>query len=186
MAVVAKPFEVGDLVRWTSRGGGVWRHHVGVIVAVVPAGAMPYEHMPPGRWTLHCRDNAPRREASFLIALKSERGRGAGQLYRPRVHHLRRFTEGEPAVVEVRRRSAKGYRPGYDYAVVLHPTHAQRSRGERLANGATFRARRESRDLVVYRPRWSRRDRIIAAVAAPIILGLLALLVIGMQGVVPA
>lgn len=183
MAVVAKPFAVGDLVRWTSAGGGVWRHHVGVIVAVVPAGAMPFEHLPPGRWSLHCRDNAPRREASFLVALKSERGRGAGQLYRPRVHHLLHFTEGSDPVLEVRRRRARNVRPGLPVPVGRPRVEGG---GRRLANGATFRPRVESRALVPYRPRWSRRDRIIAAVAAPVIVGLLALIVAGMQGVVPA
>ena len=182
MAVVAKPFAVGDLVCWTFAGGGGWRHHVGVIVAVVPAGAMPFEHLPPGRWSLHCRDNAPRREASFLIALKSERGRGAGQLYRPRVHHLLHFTEGSDPVLEVRRRRARGVRSGLP--VLVGPPRVS-SPGRRLANGATFRPREESRALVVWRPRWSRRDRVIAAVSAPVFLVLLALIVVGMQQAMP-
>lgn len=182
MAIVAKPFAVGDLVRWTSAGGGVWRHHVGVIVAVVPAGAMPYDHLPAGRWSLHCRDNAPRREVSFLVALKSEGGRGAGQLYRPRVHHLRHFSHGTDPVLEVRRRRRRSERTGLP-VVVSAPTVVS---GHRLANGATFRARRESRELVVYRPRMTRRDRIIAAVFAPVVIALLGLIVVGMQGVVPA
>lgn len=183
MAIVAKPFAVGDLVRWTSAGGGVWRHHVGVIVAVVPAGAMPYDHLPAGRWSLHCRDNAPRREVSFLVALKSEGGRGAGQLYRPRVHHLRHFSEGSDPVLEVRRRRRRGERSGLP--VPVGPM-VSTSSGKRLANGATFRPRRESRELVLYRPRWSRRDKVIAAVFTPVAVLLLGLIVVGMQGVVPA
>lgn len=182
MAVVAKPFSVGDLVRWTSAAGGVWRHHVGVIVAVVPAGAKPYDHLPAGRWSLHFSGRVTRREASFLVALKSDRGRGAGQLYRPRVRHLLHFTEGSDPVLELRRRRARSVRSGLPVPARLPRVQ---DGGRRLANSATFSPRVESRALVLYRPRWSRRDRIIAAVAAPVFLALLALLVVGMQQVTP-
>lgn len=192
MAIVAKPFAVGDLVRWASSSLGVWRHHVGVIVAVVPAGELPHEHVPAGRWSWHCRDNAPRGETSYLIALK-DGGHGVGKLYRPRVRHLRHFSAGGP-VLEVRRRSAKGYRPGYDYAVTVHPyqfPHVSRApAGEHLANGATFRPRVESRALVLYKPRRSRsrsRWRRAALAAAWVAnAALFAVLVVGLFTLFPA
>lgn len=174
MAIVAKPLEVGELVRWTSAGGGVWRHHVGVIVGVVPAGALPRDHLPAGRWALHFRDNAARREASFLVALKDGSSRGAaGQLHRPRVYQLRRFEEGSDPVIEIRRRRAPRARPGLPVPVAA-PSPA------RLASGATLRPRADCRALVVYRRHWSMRERITAAIAAPVFVALLALLVVGL------
>lgn len=175
MTAAAGSFTVGDLVRWTSSAGGVWRHHVGVIVAEVPPGAMPYDHLPPGRWALRCRDNAARPDASYLVALKRAGGRGGGQLYRPRVRNLRHYAHGAAVVIEGKR-DRRG-RSGQ--LVPVHPARRQAPQ-RRLANGATFRARQEGRALVIWRPRWSPRDVRIAAMASPVLLALLHLLVTGM------
>lgn len=163
-------FAVGDLVRWTSQARGVRRSRVGVVAAVVPPDAMPFEHMPAGRWRTMFRDNATRPRVSYLVALKNG-GRGAGVLHHPHVGTLSLWSE-----------TAARSRFDSPARAVLEATTA-----ELVERGVMLRPDLPpGRALVVYRPRWSRRDRIIAVVAAPIILGLLALIVVGMQGVVPA
>lgn len=88
--MTAPSFSVGDLVRWSSASRGHWRHHSGVVVAVVPAGEPPYMHRPKGaRWTWCCDDRSIRRRESYLIALRDGSTGTAGRLYRPRVRHLR-------------------------------------------------------------------------------------------------
>lgn len=179
-------FAVGDLVCWASCTGGVWRHHVGVVVAVVPARGNPYQHMPAGSWSTHFRDSATRAAPSYLVALKGA-GR-VGQLHRPRVHHLRHYGDEADPILEVRRRSRKGNRPGLDRAAAMPVPVVRVTLGpvvHRLANGATWHRRPESRDLVVYRRRLSRRDLCIAAAAAPVFATLFWLLVTGLQQLVP-
>lgn len=69
---------VGDQVEWLSRVGLFTETKRGWIVAVVPANASPFEHVPPG-FALAGTAGMPKPETSYLIAVGSsekERARG--------------------------------------------------------------------------------------------------------------
>lgn len=155
MAVVARQFAVGDLVRWTSASGGVWRHHVGVVVAVVPAGERPRQ--PSGAWArLFAEGAATRPHVSFLVALKRG-GHGAGLLYWPRVRHLRPYA-GDTALD------------------VLPSRRVRRARAE-AATGRELVVWRPRA-----RPRWYRPALVAARAACVVLFGLL---VLGLHQVFP-
>lgn len=159
MAVVAKPFAVGDLVRWTSQARGVQRHRVGVVAAVVPAGGKPYAHLPAGRWRVMFRDNVTRPRLSYLVAIKGE-GRGLGMLYHPHTGTVSAWNEsGKPSdsmrrVRETIRRTAA--------VLEVSGVHVDLP---------------ADRALVAYAPRLSTRDRKILAVGGAVIAVLLGVMI---------
>lgn len=173
MAVVAKPFEVGDLVRWTSQARGIQRNRMGVVAAVVPADTPPYLHLPPGRWRVMFRDNVTRPRKSYLVAIKGE-GRGLGMLHHPHTGTLMHWKEAG--------RPSDGMRAARQ---VFDRTAAVLEQQGVHVDVPVHRA------LVPYRlcaPWWrtlTRRDRIIAACAAPVVVALLAAMVVGFRGVAP-
>ena len=80
-------FNRGDLVRWTSQGRGTVRHHVGVVVLVVPGGVQIdtlLERMAL-RYSLRSmhRAHGCRPEKSYLVALTNARGAGKARLHWP-------------------------------------------------------------------------------------------------------
>ena len=93
---MARAFQVGDLVRWTSSSSrAVLR--VGVIVAVVPPAVAPALMLPAGRWSLRFDAHAVRQSESYLVALKQPGG-ATGILHRPWVSRMRHFSDGPDAV----------------------------------------------------------------------------------------
>lgn len=180
MAVVVRALAVGDRVRWASATRGVWRHHEGVIVAVVPAGGHAMDSVPDGRWVLRFRPHpAPRPQVSYLVAAIGVGSRAAsGLLYHPRSRHVIRAGDAGPLIDTHRRRGARaGSLPVViDRIAKAAPNLA----GRTLRNGATFIEARACRDLVPYRRAWAWREVRWLVVASPVLLALLALLVIGM------
>jgi hypothetical protein len=168
MAVVAKPFAVGDLVRWTSQAHGVQRQRVGVVAAVVPAGQKPYQHLPPGQWRVMFRDNVTRPRASYLVAIKGE-GRGRGMLHHPHTGTMAPWQERGLVTDGIRRTREEIRRT----AAVLEQVGVH-------VDVPAYRA------MVPWEPPaapwWrsmTRREWIIAAWAAPAVLGLLAAMIAG-------
>lgn len=80
-------FGRGDLVRWTSQARGSVRHHVGVVVLVVPGGVPlgPLLESLGRRYSLRAmqRSQGPRPDTSYLVALTGARGRGKARLHWP-------------------------------------------------------------------------------------------------------
>lgn len=80
-------FRRGELVRWTSQARGSARHHVGVVVLVVPGG-VPLGPLLEGlgaRYNLRAmqRSQGPRPDTSYLVALTGARARGKARLHWP-------------------------------------------------------------------------------------------------------
>lgn len=77
----------GDLVRWSSQSRGVERHHVGVVVLVIPGG-VPIQALLEGlatRYSLRAmhRAHGSRPERSYLVARTDVRGAGKARLHWP-------------------------------------------------------------------------------------------------------
>lgn len=86
----------GDLVRWSSQSRGTHRHHVGVVVLVIPAG-VPIETLLPGlaqRYSLRAMHSARgnRPDVSYLVARTDVRGAGKARLHWPHAVHLERYS----------------------------------------------------------------------------------------------
>lgn len=85
----------GDLARWTSQARGTVRHHVGVVVLVVPGG-VPIDAFLPGlqaRYTLRAMHRASglRPERSYVLAEVGARGGGKARAYWPHASLLRAY-----------------------------------------------------------------------------------------------
>lgn len=96
----APTFQRGQLVRWTSQARGTERHHVGVVVLVVPAGypiGLALDAMR-ARYSLRAmhRANGTRSDVSYLVALTSMRGGGKARLHWPHASLLKPYS-GDPA-----------------------------------------------------------------------------------------
>lgn len=90
--MAAPAFDRGDLVRWTSQARGTERHHVGVVVLVLPGG-VPIGALLDGlasRYSLRAmhRASGVRPERSYLVALVGQRGAGKARLHWPRASLL--------------------------------------------------------------------------------------------------
>lgn len=85
----------GDLVRWSSQSRGTDRHHVGVVVLVVPAG-VPIQTLLPGlaaRYSIRAmhRAHGVRSETSYLVARTDVRGAGKARLHWPHASLLETY-----------------------------------------------------------------------------------------------
>jgi hypothetical protein len=133
--VTQDAFRVGELVRWTSSSpGAVLR--VGVVVAVVPAGAAVADCTPAGRWSRRFDSEAVRASESYLVALK-QGGSGPGILHRPWVSRMRRFSDGPdaPATRPVRAVAPRG-RPAAPVAAAESARGVLRRLWQRLVASA--------------------------------------------------
>lgn len=77
----------GDLVRWSSQSRGTQRHHVGIVVLVVPPG-VPIQALLERlatRYSLRAmhRAHGVRSEPSYLVARTDVRGAGKARLHWP-------------------------------------------------------------------------------------------------------
>lgn len=82
-----KEMKRGDLVRWSSQSRGTERHHVGVVVLVIPPG-VPIQTLLDGlgkRYGLRAmhRAHGLRSETSYLVARTDVRGAGKARLHWP-------------------------------------------------------------------------------------------------------
>lgn len=80
-------FSRGALVRWSSQARGTVRHHVGVVVLVVPGG-VPIDTLLAGlasRYSMRAMRQAHgcRVDKSYLVALTNARGAGKARLHWP-------------------------------------------------------------------------------------------------------
>lgn len=90
----------GDLVRWSSQSRGQSRHHVGVVVLVVPAG-MPIQLVTDrlgDRYSLRAmhRAHGPRAELSYLVVRTDVRSGGRARLHWPHASLLRPYDAPAP------------------------------------------------------------------------------------------
>lgn len=88
-------FTRGTLVRWTSQARGTVRHHVGIVVLVVPGG-VPMGTLLPGltaKYSLRAMHRAlgSRPEKSYLVALTNARGAGKARLHWPHASLLKPY-----------------------------------------------------------------------------------------------
>ena len=85
----------GDLVRWSSQSRGTQRHHVGIVVLVVPAGVPIHVLLPrlEPRYSLRAmhRAHGVRSEPSYLVARTDVRGAGRARLHWPHASLLERY-----------------------------------------------------------------------------------------------
>ncbi len=98
---MAATFERSQLVRWTSQGRGVVRHHVGVVYLVVPAG-VPIRGLVAGlvdRFSFRALRLAGgnRSETSYLVAVTEGGKRGKARLHWPHASKLRPYEHKAPA-----------------------------------------------------------------------------------------
>lgn len=81
-------FQNGDAVSWSSQAAGYTRTKTGVVVQVVPAGAMPdrqrFERLYKGAGV-----GGPRDHESFVILVPGKTSKAAGTLYWPRAAGLK-------------------------------------------------------------------------------------------------
>ena len=85
----------GALVRGSSQSRGTDRHHVGVVVLVVPAG-VPIQTLLPGlaaRYSIRAmhRAHGVRSETSYLVARTDVRGAGKARLHWPNASLLETY-----------------------------------------------------------------------------------------------
>lgn len=85
----------GDLVRWSSQSRGTQRHHVGIVVLVVPPG-VPIQALLERlatRYSLRAmhRAHGIRSEPSYLVARTDVRGAGKARLHWPHASLLERY-----------------------------------------------------------------------------------------------
>ena len=96
MAVKPLPvFARGDLVRWSSQARGTERHHVGVVVLVLPGG-VPLGAFLDGlrnRYSLRAMHAAQgtRPDTSYLVARTDVRGAGKARLHWPHASLLKPY-----------------------------------------------------------------------------------------------
>lgn len=94
-------FERGALVRWSSQARGTTRHHVGVVVLVVPGGTLIDTLLGglKGTYSLRAMRQASgvRSDKSYLVALTSARSRGKARLHWPHASLLKAYDATAPA-----------------------------------------------------------------------------------------
>jgi len=95
-------FNCGDQVYWEIPVGGVNIERAGVVVAVVPAGADPYEYTPEG---MFCKLNGSIREdESYLIRVP-----GISYVFWPRVGKLSALTTEKAYILDTQPKVTKHY-----------------------------------------------------------------------------
>lgn len=82
-ALIPTQFPLGMWVTWKSIRG---QPHQGPVVAVIPAGARPADHLPKGQPGIMFNPDAKRRQLSYIVA-----GSG-GRLYRPMTNSLEPYS----------------------------------------------------------------------------------------------
>ena len=94
-------FRLGDKVQWRSQAGGYTVDKVGVVVAIVPAGADPWECLPPGT----SGDFGFSRDHESYLVMRGKRPK----LYWPRVTALKLIEIPTGVLSEIRSSFQEGY-----------------------------------------------------------------------------
>jgi hypothetical protein len=84
-------FKKGDIVVWGSQSAGFYKEKQGLIVEVIQPGQNPYR-LKQFPYELYRKVDPstvlPRKQESYLIAVKGKTNKSKSKLYWPRVTHL--------------------------------------------------------------------------------------------------